>query len=297
MDRGVRALQLESGNRLQRQPSGPRVSKTAQQWPLTRPLRLIAIEETHFGHARARPHTQDGNRAFENLGQVMVYWIAENRPRHWVVGPERSEPLSGHQRHPGGAIDASQGIVEGGDQLVDVGMGMPAVDEPFTPVAGGELTLRDGEPLQVECAQHPQAIGGGTGVDHDRGLDQPHFAERAIARDRIDRGVGEDAVGPEPDPGGGLRREILREACPERSEWAQDDSRAQDDRRYPDESQSDSATAPRPAESPARMKSRFIRVIVSMLICLGHASWHSPYRVHPPKCSMSIRATMPSARR
>ena len=71
------------------------------------------------------------------------------------------------------------------------------------------------------------------------------------------------------DPSGDI--EILRGACPERSEWAQDDSRC-----GINGNQSDSATAPRRAEKLTRRKSRFIRVIVSMLISLGHASWHSP---------------------
>ena len=43
-----------------------------------------------------------------------------------------------------------------------------------------------------------------------------------------------------------------------------------------DASQSDAATAARPAVRLARRKSRFIRVMVSILIILGQASWHSP---------------------
>ncbi len=47
----------------------------------------------------------------------------------------------------------------------------------------------------------------------------------------------------------------------------------------------------------ARRKSPFMRVMVSMLISFGHASWHSPYSVQLPKCSRSICCTIESARR
>ena len=40
-----------------------------------------------------------------------------------------------------------------------------------------------------------------------------------------------------------------------------------------------------------------MRAIVSMLISFGHASWHSPKSVQPPKPSASICAPSFSARR
>ena len=39
-----------------------------------------------------------------------------------------------------------------------------------------------------------------------------------------------------------------------------------------------------------------MRVMVSMLIILGQASWHSPYSVQPPNPSTSMRSTIRRAR-
>src|SRR3954463_8487778 len=147
---------------------------------------------------------------------------------------------------------------------MDIGVGVPSVHEPLTPIARGELAIGNGPTLEVERSQQPQAILERTAVRHDRGLDQPHFPHRATMRYGVDPGIHRHRVGPEPDPGGGP---------PPPSPGEQDPG---DDQYGEKPSQSDSATAARPEVRLARRKSRFIRVMVSMLMSLGQASWHSP---------------------
>src|SRR4051812_15426081 len=129
-------------------------------------------------------------------------------------------------------------------------------------------------------------------MQHDGGLDQPHLTEGAVARNRIYRGVRHHSVSAKLDPGRGLSLTWRNEEATEQGCHAEGLGPC-----HPPRHHSESATAPRPAERLARTKSRFIRVIVSMLMSLGHASWHSPYRVQPPKCSRSIRATIARALR
>jgi hypothetical protein len=92
-------------------------------------------------------------------------------------------------------------------------------------------------------------------------LDDSHFAERAAARDGVRSLVGQNGARADSSP---WRRLGRRHARRERRH-AQGQPEAGAD-------QSDPAPTERSAARLARMKSRFIMVMVSMLICFGQAS-------------------------
>jgi hypothetical protein len=92
----------------------------------------------------------------------------------------------------------------GEHHLVDIGMGVPPVHEPLAPIAQGKLPVGNGQALEVERSQKPQAILERAAVRHHGWLNHPHFPQRATMWYRIDRGIQRDRVGSEPDPRGRL---------------------------------------------------------------------------------------------
>jgi hypothetical protein len=148
--------------------------------------------------------------------------------------------------------------------LVEVRVRMTPVDESLTPIAKGKLAIRNRKTLQVKGPDKTETVGERARVDHEGGLHHPDLAERPSVRNGISPEVSWYRCAACLDPRGGLGQALRREK--KSSEENELDSR----------NQSGSATAPRPAVRLARRKSRFIRVIVSMLMSLGQASWHSP---------------------
>ena len=147
---------------------------------------------------------------------------------------------------------------------MDVRVGMPAVYESLAPRPGSEFSPVQCRTLEVEARDQGQGRRAIRSEQKHR-LDDPRFRQRSPAGHGVSAKERRDRLARQVDPWGPLgvgRNRPGREGEP------QDEGRGA--------GQSDSATAPAPAASPARMKSRFIRVIVSMLISLGHASWHSP---------------------
>ncbi len=131
---------------------------------------------------------------------MVIDRVAQRRSRHGVVSPERRESFAGSQRSGG----APERVDVREHDLMDVGVGMPAVHEALAPIAQGELPVGDGPTFEVERGQQAQAIIERSAVGHDGRLDQPHFTQRATMRYRIDPGVHRDRIRPELDPGGSL---------------------------------------------------------------------------------------------
>jgi hypothetical protein len=148
---GVRRLKLQTGQREYRQPAGPGITKPRHPRPLARPLGLVAIEEAGLQHERACSDANDRHRPLQDLREVVVYRIAEDRTGHRIVGSERREALS----YRGGNQGLSQRLSRRQHDLVHVGVRMAPVDETFTPVAWGELTLRNGETLEIDRGEEP----------------------------------------------------------------------------------------------------------------------------------------------
>jgi hypothetical protein len=83
-------------------------------------------------------------------------------------------------------------------------MRVPPVYEPLPPVSHGQLTILDGESLEVDRGQQPEPIAKGSSVGHERGLHQADLTQCAPPRNRIGIGIERHRVGPEPHPGAGL---------------------------------------------------------------------------------------------
>jgi hypothetical protein len=258
MDVGMRHLELEPGDRISPETRGPRVAESsADSRPLARALGLVAVEESDLPRYEPRPRRRNRDGPLQDLRHVMIDGETEKRTDHRVVGAKWSESLAGADRETDGIVFAEE-IVRGEDELVDVGVWMAAVHEPLAPVARGELAAAYGCPLEVEHPGEAQASPS-TGVQRDYGLNNPQLAERTISWQVIRPIIRENGVRSctGPDRGLGMRRHGGPNAK----------------HQYEAEpAQSDSAPVADSGTSAARRKSRFIMVIVSMLICLGQAS-------------------------
>ena len=177
---GMRCLHGQPRAHGAREPPAPRVPEPAHPGPLPGPLRLVPVEQARFGRQRARAHGGDREGALEDLRQMVIDRVLEKRPSHRVVRAERREALAGGHREPGGAAAVAKDV--GSEhQLVQVGVGMAAVDEPFAPVPGGELALRNGGALDIEHARETEPIEH-AGMEEEHRLDHSHLTERASAR-------------------------------------------------------------------------------------------------------------------
>jgi hypothetical protein len=151
-------LQLELAGRPDREPARPGIAKPADPGPLARTLRLVAVEQTALQHHRSGPHPGHRDGALENLSQVVIHRIAKRGARHWIVGAERGESLPRGKGHAGPLIELAEQVVERKHQLVDVGVRVTPVDEPFAPRTGRKLTLGNGETFEVQSGQQAEAV-------------------------------------------------------------------------------------------------------------------------------------------
>jgi hypothetical protein len=156
---------------------------------------------------------------------------------------------------------------------VEVGVGMPAVHEPFTPVAWSDLSPGHGGALEVEQREEAE-LAERAGMQHQARLQQAELSQRVAPGHRIRLDVGRPGVQPDRAPdrslcGPGARAQTQEERPNDKTGRRRPGplSRGRLHHDY-----SASATAPRPAVKLPRRKSRFMRVIVSMLISLGQAS-------------------------
>lgn len=133
-------------------------------------------------------------------------------------------------------------------------------DEAFTPVPHRQLTLGNRRALEVEHSHQPE-MPPATGVEGERRLDDADLAKRHATRHDVRSFERQDGVGPHPGPRRRLGRHAVGREC--RTAHRQDEAGSV---------QSDWAAAAGSAARLARRKSRFMMVMVSMLICLGQAS-------------------------
>ena len=78
---------------LQESPNRPPIRG---HWP--GPLGLVAVEEAGLRGDRPGAYRRDGDGPLEDLRQVMVHGIPEERPDHRIVGAERRESLARAER-------------------------------------------------------------------------------------------------------------------------------------------------------------------------------------------------------
>src|SRR6476659_8557164 len=91
----VRPLHRAARNELAREARAPGVAEPpADPGPLAGPFGLVAVEEAGLRGDGPRAYRRDGNGTLEDLRQVMVHGIAEERPDHRIVGAERREAFA-----------------------------------------------------------------------------------------------------------------------------------------------------------------------------------------------------------
>ena len=102
---GVRALELEPGDRVSPEPRGPRVAESSTDpRPLARALGLVAVEEPDLPGHEPGPRRRNRDGPLQDLRQVMIDGETEKRADHRVVGAERSESLAGADREADGVV-------------------------------------------------------------------------------------------------------------------------------------------------------------------------------------------------
>ena len=147
----------------------------------------------HRFEVRTAIDRADRHRPLQDLGQVVIDRVAQDRPAHRVVRAEGGEPLPSGQRKPSGSIGPAEQVVGAEEQLVDVGVRVAAIDEAFAPGAGGELALADRGALEIESREKAQSCGA-VHTGHDGGLDQTKLGEIAPARHRVHAGECPDRL-------------------------------------------------------------------------------------------------------
>jgi hypothetical protein len=143
----------------------------------------------------------DDDRPLQDLGEVVIHGISNDRARHRVISSERRKSLPNGERDSHSTGSSAQHLLTSEHQLVDVCVWMSTVYETLAPGARRELPITDREPFEIERAYKPKAIRERAAMYHDRGLDQADLAQTAIPRHRIGIGVEEYTLATDLDGG------------------------------------------------------------------------------------------------
>src|SRR5690606_24570216 len=114
----------------------------------------------------------------------MIDRVANDGAGHRVIAAEWRETLSCRERDVESPAAQRNPVAPGDDGFVEVGVGMPAVDIALAPDAGGELSVFDGEPPDLEHPDQPEPAVERLGVPPRDGMDEPDSAGAAAPRDR-----------------------------------------------------------------------------------------------------------------
>ena len=152
-----------------RQAARPGVGEAADVREVIRPLGFGASEDTRFQAPCGETPDPVHGPALENLREMMVRGILEPRAGHGIVGAVGSKALSRGQRQPSSG-DLPEVPAE--HELVQQRVGMPLVDEAFSPTPVGEFTASQGDPLEVERRTKDKPAGRALQVRHEGRLGQ-----------------------------------------------------------------------------------------------------------------------------
>ena len=142
MDARETRAQFGSDDREHGDARGPRIAEAAKFRRRSRTQRLVAIECCEFSnHGPAAARAATATISLSRIcGEVMVDRIFLERPRHGVVASEWHEAATDEYR----SAKILDRFVRTNQQLVDVRVRMPAVDEALAVSTGVESSPRVG---------------------------------------------------------------------------------------------------------------------------------------------------------
>ena len=111
--------------------------------------------------------------------------------------PNGANPLPALSERRAAPSERAQEIVGGEDELVQVRVRVAAIDEPFAPVAGGQLAAGRRHAFEVEHAREPKPSQG-PGVQVQSRLDHAQLRQRAAAGHGVGLLECDDRPGAEP---------------------------------------------------------------------------------------------------
>src|SRR6267154_1279396 len=154
-----------------RDPAGPRIPVSIAIGRISRTGWLIAIESPALEAQAASTQRADRHGALEDLREMVVDGILLERTRHRVVGTKGRKALPQRDGSATHAV-AAESLGRCKDQLVKVGVRMPAIDVPFTRDARVELTSLQRCSLEIERPLQREQFNPRVQLGHDRGLGQ-----------------------------------------------------------------------------------------------------------------------------
>src|SRR6266404_1055132 len=151
-----------------RDPAGPRIPISIAIGRISRTGWLIAIESRALEDQAASTQRADRHGALEDLREMVVDGILLERTRHRVVGTKGRKALP--QRDGSAHAVAAESLGRCKDQLVKVGVRMPAIDVPLTGDARVQLTSLQRCSLQIERPLQREQFTPRVQLGHDSGL-------------------------------------------------------------------------------------------------------------------------------
>jgi hypothetical protein len=130
----------------------------------------------------------------------MVDRVPEEGPDHGIVRAERRESLAQAEGEPPVAVRGAKQVLTAQHQLMQVGMRVAPVDEPFARDAGGQLALPHRRAFEVEHPGEPEAAQG-AGMEVEGRLHHAQLGQGIAAGHRVGILQGDDGLRAEPDPG------------------------------------------------------------------------------------------------
>ena len=145
-DAGVAALHFGPLGGVKRGTRGPRVAESRQARERRGRRGLVASERRSFEHQGAQTRRANGERSLEDLREMVIDRILDQRPHHRVVRPERCEAAADTR----GQCERSSLLHSCRYELVQVGVRVATVDEALAIRTGVQLAVAHRQPLSVQ---------------------------------------------------------------------------------------------------------------------------------------------------
>lgn len=131
---------------------------------------------------------------------MVVDRVQQARPHHGVVGAEGGEAFTCRERGMKLGIKAPEPGLGREKELMCVGMRMPAIYEPLTPVSQSELSLGYRRTFKIERPDEAE-MAPRAGLEHQDWLQHPKFTQCAVPRHWVRPSVCRHGLAAQEQPG------------------------------------------------------------------------------------------------